>query len=214
MGSLFVLRHGETNLNRSRIIQGPRLDDTLSELGHLQAVRLGDAMGPQRLGALYTSPLQRARQTATAIQVAAHGLRTVVAEVVPELYEMDYGRFAGMAYDEAHPHIEQLRDAWRMGYLAEPFPGGESPLLAAARVRPFCQRILAEAARHPVAVVGHGRLNRVLLATLTGAGLERMDDFPQSNAAITELAVADGAAKIVRLNDTAHLDLPGDGAFA
>ena len=214
MGRLFVLRHGETGLNRQRIIQGPRLDDVLSELGHRQAERLADAMGAEPLGALYTSPLQRARQTATAIQAGQRGRGGLAAEVVPELYEMDYGRFAGIRYEEADPHIEQLRDAWRMGLLGEPFPGGESPLLAQHRVRPFCTRVLAEAARHPVAVVGHGRLNRILLATLTGAGLERMDEFPQSNAAITELEIAAGAAKVVRLNDTAHLDLAGDGAFA
>ncbi|MEK6985846.1 MAG: histidine phosphatase family protein [Candidatus Thermoplasmatota archaeon] len=213
MGNLWLVRHGETNLNRERIIQGPRLDDTLSERGHRQAERLADALAPHPFGALYSSPLARARQTAAAIGGHA-ARRSLPIEVVPELYEMDYGRFAGQRYDDAEPHIEQLRDAWRMGYLGEPFPGGESPILAQHRVRPFCTRILAEAARHPIAVVGHGRLNRVLLATLTGAGLERMDEFPQSNAAITELAVNGGVARIVRLNDTAHLDLAGDGAFA
>ncbi len=214
MGRLFVLRHGQTGLNRERIIQGPRLDDDLSELGRHQASRLGDALREQGLGTLYTSPLRRARETAHAIERGQGARRALPVEVVPELYEMDYGRFAGLRYDEAEPHLEQLRDAWRMGMLAEPFPGGESPILAQHRVRPFCNRVLAEAARHPVAVVGHGRLNRVLLATLTGAGLERMDEFPQANAAITELVVEDGQASIVRLNDTAHLDIAGDGAFA
>ncbi len=213
MGRLFVVRHGQTRLNQQRIIQGPRLDDELSDLGHRQASRLADAFGRHPVGALYTSPLQRARQTASAIE-RGQGLQALAVEVVPELYEMDYGDFVGRGYDEADAAMEQLRDAWRMGYTAEPFPGGESPILAQHRVRPFCKRVLAEAKRHPVAVVGHGRLNRVLLATLTGAGLERMDEFPQSNAAITELVVEDGVARLVRLNDTAHLDLPDDGVFA
>lgn len=216
MGRIFLLRHGQTVANRDRILQGPRIDAELSDLGLRQAESLGTALAAHPLGALYSSPLARARQTAQAI-AARHernhgGERGGLAvQVAPEIYEMDYGMLAGRTYDEIGAEMEQVLDAWRMGFVDQKFPGGESPVLAQHRLRPFAHRVRSEAREGDVAVVAHGRINRILLATLTGAGLTRLEEFPQSNASITELAVAEDAIEIVRLNDVSHLSLATDG---
>lgn len=214
MGTIWLVRHGQTTANAQQVIQGPRIDAPLSELGERQAASLGEALAGEPLSAVYTSPLLRARATADAL-VRRHRRRDPSAngqlpvQVVPELYEMDYGDFAGRQYDEVRDEMDQVLDAWRMGFVDQPFPGGESAALAQHRIRPFATR-LAEAARErDVAVVAHGRINRVLIATLTGAGLTKLEDFPQSNASITELAVAD-AVTLRRLNDTKHLSLATD----
>ena len=119
------------------------------------------------------------------------------------------GSFAGRRYDDVEGEMAQVLDAWRLGFTQEKFPGGESPVLAQHRIRPFVQRVREQARTETVAVVAHGRINRVLIATLTGAGLTRLEEFPQSNACITELAVADDV-QVERLNDTAHLGVVGD----
>jgi broad specificity phosphatase PhoE len=106
--------------------------------------------------------------------------------------------------------MEQVLDAWRLGFIDHKFPGGESPLLAQYRLRPFAQRLRREGQAGDVAVVAHGRINRILIATLTGAGLTRLEEFPQSNASITELAVSEEAVDVVRLNDVSHLSLATD----
>ncbi len=146
---------------------------------------------------MYTSPLTRARQTAEAV-VRRHAQAAprdasgnLAVQVVPELYEMDYGRFIGQGYAEVREEMDQVLDAWRMGFVDQAFPGGESAILAQHRIRPFAQRLAEQAAADTgdVAVVAHGRINRVLIATLTGAGLQRLEEFPQSNACITELEV-------------------------
>jgi broad specificity phosphatase PhoE len=215
MGRVFLVRHGQTTANAQEIIQGPRIDAELSELGHRQADRLGDALAGEALAAVYTSPLTRARQTAEAV-VRRHAGRThsrdamLAAQVVPELYEMDYGDFIGQGYGAIRAEMDQVIDAWRMGFVDTPFPGGESALLAQHRVRPFALRLVEHAAERDVAVVAHGRINRVLLATLTGAGLQRLEEFPQSNACISELELEDGRAVVRRLNDTSHLDRATD----
>jgi broad specificity phosphatase PhoE len=142
---------------------------------------------------------------------SGHDARAALSvQVVPELYEVDYGRFIGQGYDAIRDEMEQVLDAWRLGFVETPFPGGESALLAQHRVRPFAARLLERAEAHDVAVVAHGRINRVLIATLTGAGLRRLEEFPQSNAGLTEIAVSGGRATLRRLNDTRHLDLASD----
>jgi broad specificity phosphatase PhoE len=215
MGRIYLVRHGQTTANAQEVIQGPRIDSSLSELGQRQAGNLAEALASVPLQAVYTSPLTRARQTADAL-VRRHAAQTreasasLAVQVVPELYEMDYGRFIGQGYDAIRDEMDQVLDAWRMGFVDQPFPGGESALLAQHRIRPFAQRILEQAEGGEVAVVAHGRINRVLLATVTGAGLRRLEEFPQSNASITELEVQEGRAVVRRLNDTSHLSLSSD----
>ncbi|MFA5944039.1 MAG: histidine phosphatase family protein [Candidatus Thermoplasmatota archaeon] len=217
MGRIFLARHGQTTANAQEIIQGPRIDAELSELGLRQAGSLGDALAHTPLRAVYTSPLTRARQTA---EVVAHrhahaapydGKGNLAVQVVPELYEMDYGAFIGQGYATIRDEMDQILDAWQMGFVDQAFPGGESALLAQHRIRPFATRLIEQAnGAVDVAVVAHGRINRILLATMTGAGLQRLEEFPQSNACITELAVEDGKATVRRLNDTSHLLLASD----
>ncbi len=213
MGRLLLVRHGETVANRDRIIQGPRIDAPLSTLGRQQASCLADALAGEPLRAIYTSPLVRARETAEAVLSrhadARAGLHLPL-QVVPELYEFDYGHFAGRTYDDTRDEMDQVLDAWKLGFVGEAMPGGESAILAQHRIRPFVERLAQEAAAATIAVVAHGRINRILAATLTGAGLQRLEEFPQSNAAISEFEVGADGVEVVRLNDTRHLDITSD----
>jgi broad specificity phosphatase PhoE len=210
VASIYLLRHGETEANREGILQGPRIDAALSDRGHLQAESLAGALADVPLSAIYSSPLTRARQTAQAV-VWGHPAALAI-QVVPELYEMDFGHLVGRRYEEVAGEMEQVLDAWQMGFLDQPFPGGESPLVAQHRIRPFAERVRRKAQREPVAVVGHGRINRVLAATLTGAALTGLERFPQSTGSITELRVEDqDDVRVARLNDTAHLSLATSG---
>src|SRR5687767_5765503 len=117
MGRIFLVRHGETTANRDQVIQGPRIDAELSELGRLQAHGVADVLSREPLQAIYTSPLVRARQTASALSRRENGL---AVQVVPELYEMDYGDLAGRRYDDVHDTMEQVFDAWRLGFVDQP----------------------------------------------------------------------------------------------
>ena len=215
MGRVFLVRHGQTTANADQVIQGPRIDAELSELGRRQAVSVAHALAEVPLRAVFTSPLQRARQTAEAVvrqhsRASAEGKAGLAVQVVPELYEMDYGAFIGRRVPDVGSEMDQVFDAWRLGFVDQSFPGGESALLAQHRIRPFAARLAPAAESSDLAVVAHGRINRVLLATMTGAGLQRLEEFPQSNASITELAVEGGRAVVRRLNDTSHLGLATD----
>ncbi|HJQ94013.1 MAG TPA: histidine phosphatase family protein, partial [Candidatus Thermoplasmatota archaeon] len=92
MGRIYLVRHGQTTANAEEIIQGPRIDAALSELGLRQATSVGEALARAPIQAVYTSPLTRARQTAEAV-VQRHGgaargeaKASLPVQVVPELY--------------------------------------------------------------------------------------------------------------------------------
>lgn len=213
MGRLYVVRHGQTDRNAQAVLQGPRIDSDLSDLGRMQAAAAGQALKETELDALYVSPMRRARQTADQI-IAARPRSHLAVQVVPELYEFDYGDFAGRPLEEIEDEVEQIMDAWKMGYVNTRFPGGESPVVAQHRIRPSADRLRETAAEQDLLVVAHGRINRILLATLTGKGLEQMHTFDQSNCGITELAVTSDGVELVREDDTDHLDQKGPASFS
>lgn len=224
MGTIFLARHGQTVHNRDHILQGPRIDSPLSELGERQADSLANALAGQSVSAVFSSPLRRARQTAEAVVRVRSERRPdpisdrhpdrhadpLTLQIVPELYEMDYGNLVGRVVEDVRDELDQVLDAWKLGFVDQAFPGGESPILAQHRIRPFAHRVVEQARRENVVVVGHGRINRILMATWTGAGLGRLEEFPQSNASLSELAVGTTGVNVVRLNDVSHLALASD----
>lgn len=199
MGDVYVMRHGETVCNRDGIIQGPRIDSELSDTGHRQAEQLAMAFSQTPVERLYVSPMLRARQTAAPLADALGGM---ALQVVPELYEMDFGDLCGRRVEEGLPVLTEYDETWSMGFTDRALPGGESPLLVQHRVR----GLLASLGRLPgsTAIIAHGRLNRVLLASLMGQPLARMRDYGQSNAAITHVTLGE-RPHMHRLNDTSHL---------
>ncbi|MGB1697150.1 MAG: histidine phosphatase family protein [Thermoplasmatota archaeon] len=192
---LYIVRHGETTHNAAGIIQGPRIDSDLNETGIRQAEQLGKRFESIHLDHVYSSPLRRARDTAAALA------RDVPVVVAPDLHELDFGLMCGQPYQQMEPEIRRIVDAWKAGFHDERFPGGESAALAQFRIRHTAKRIHEESLESDVAVVAHGRINRVLLAYISDSGLGSLESYPQDNANITAV---EGRDVIVK-NDTRHL---------
>ncbi len=185
--------------NRDGIIQGPRIDSELSDKGHRQALDLAAAFEETPVDRLYVSPMLRARQTAEPLADALGGL---AMQVVPELYEMDFGNLCGRPVADGLPVLAEYDHAWSMGFTDRALPGGESPLLVQHRVRGLLTMLAAQA--DSTAIIAHGRLNRVLLASMMGEPLASMRQYTQSNAAITHITIGE-RPHLHRLNDTSHL---------
>ncbi len=69
---LILIRHGETEWNKQRRIQGCRSDTRLSPKGLAEADRLAAALRKERIDAIYSSPMKRASETAQIIAEAAN----------------------------------------------------------------------------------------------------------------------------------------------
>lgn len=90
------IRHGETNWNQERRIQG-RIDNILNETGKNQAKEVGELLKKEGINwdIIITSPLKRAYETATIIQSILQPKLKVIA--IPAFQEREFGKAEGMA---------------------------------------------------------------------------------------------------------------------
>jgi broad specificity phosphatase PhoE len=165
-----------------------RLEVPLAERGHAEALELASSLADAGLSAVYTSPLERARDVARAI-CAACGVSGYTD--LPGLLNLDYGSWHGLTRDEA---AERYPDAWRLYRVAPErarCPGGEALADAADRVT---EALLALGERHPgesVAAVTHGVMVR--LAAMRSSRRPRGDwEIPLAAGSATVFEAADG----------------------
>ena len=164
---LYFARHGETDWNRERRLQGQH-DIPLNALGRVQASRCGEVLrellerGGRPAGDYdyVSSPLGRARETMELMR-AALGLDPQAYRTDARLMEMSFGRWEGFTFAElqareASALAERERDKW--GFV---LPGGESYAQLQVRVRAWYDSV----ARDSV-VSAHGGVCRALIAHL------------------------------------------------
>ena len=198
-----LVRHGETEWNADRRIQG-QIDIDLNQTGLDQAVAAGSWLRNADIVALYSSDLKRAWATAQAIG-AALGLAPVA---VPEMRERRYGIFEGLTYDEARERFPEGYAAFARRDADYSFDGGESLTQMAARVTGKLVEIAAAHPRQNVAVVLHGGVLDIVNHFVRGNPLEMPRDFLIPNAGISWIAAVDGAWTLESWGETWHLE-PG-----
>lgn len=197
---LFLLRHGRTAANVSRLLRGPDgAEDPLDPVGEAQAHAAAAHLAALDLPAprVYASTYRRARQTAEAV-AAALG---VPVTVLDGLHEIHPGDWMGRPYGHLRSHAHELRGPG--GTLA--FPGGESLEEVSRR---FLRALAPLPPGETAIVVSHGGALSAVLAALTGEDATATwleGRFAHPNAALTELIREDGAWHVVRLADTRHL---------
>ena len=101
MVKVILVRHGETDWNQWRRIQGGNSDTPLNETGKAQAEAVALRLKREMIQAVYSSPLQRALDTARAI-ASYHPLKV---EVLPALKEVDAGLLEGLTFEELNRRL-------------------------------------------------------------------------------------------------------------
>lgn len=198
--SLIVIRHGETEWNRERRMQG-HTDTPLSAAGAAQAAALARRLAGLPLAALYSSDLRRARDTAAVI---ARGTGNAVLTDA-RLRERSFGIFEGLTYPEMQALYPEEFARFESRDPDYAMPGGESAREFQAR----CMRCLAEiAVRHAgstVAVVTHGLVLDALYRAAAGLGPEERRPVPLLNASLNFFGYAAGGWRLVLWGDVSHL---------
>lgn len=203
---LFLARHGETEYNRLRIMQGRRINASLNASGREQARSLGDRFAGVKLDAIYASTLWRAIQTAGAV-AAVRPAKTSV-RCLSAFDEMSWGRYEGMApCSELDDMLESTFATWDRGEFETRVEGGESILDVQQRATEGLRRVLQRHDGESVLIVAHGRLIRVLLASiLPEFGLARMHEIGHGNTSVNELIFDAEGCRARSMNCIRHLD--------
>lgn len=198
---IILIRHGETDWNTQTRIQG-HIDIALNRRGRWQAQRLGASLADEGLAAVYSSDLQRARETAQAVADAS-GLSV---QVSPTLRERAFGSFEGHTFAEIEAQWPEQAMRWRRRDPSFGPPGGET-------LQAFFERSLQAvhdlaAAHHgqAVAMVAHGGVLDCLYRAATGQSLGAARTWAMANAGINRLLRAGDVLTLVGWADVSHLD--------
>ncbi len=203
MTRICLVRHGETEWNAERRIQG-QIDIALNETGLQQAAAAGRWLSAAGIAALYSSDLQRAWRTAELIG-SQIGLTPLP---VPEMRERRYGVFEGLTYDEArerHPAGYAAFEGRNADYA---FENGESLGEMYERVTGKLKEIAAGHPGQVIAIVLHGGVLDIINRFVRGNSLETPRDFLIPNAGINWIAAVDGVWHLETWGETDHLE-PG-----
>ncbi len=165
---LVLLRHGQTEYNATRRMQG-HLDTELSDLGVAQAAEAARVIGARSPRLIRSSDLRRAHDTALAL-AAVTGLDVVTD---PRLRETHLGDWQGLSHSEVDAAMPGARRIWRDDATWTP-PGGESRVEVAARAVPVVAELVeqldgwgeGDEAERPVVLVAHGGVIAALTAGL------------------------------------------------
>jgi broad specificity phosphatase PhoE len=197
----FLLVRHATSDTVGREIAGRRPGVHLNPAGRRQAERLADRVArvARAIDAIYTSPLERARETAAPL---AERLGLAPRELI-EVNEIDFGEWTGRTFAElqADPRWgawNAFRSRWRA-------PGGETIVEVQARM---VGAIAALCGRHPgreVVVVSHGDPLKTVLAHFAGAPLDFLPRIELSPASLSVLTITEDRARILGINDTGEI---------
>ena len=197
MTRFFLIRHGATESSAS--IAGRTAGGKLAEAGREQAARLTHRLGQDRIAGFYSSPQQRARETARALAEAAG--REV--RLAPELDEIDYGDWTGHMIDELQSlplwrEYNTIRSCTRI-------PHGEFMLEVQARVVSFMERLRQQHWKESVALVSHADVIRAALVYYVGLPLDMMLRLEISLASVSIIDIENYGPLIRCINNTEPL---------
>ncbi|MGL6236646.1 MAG: bifunctional RNase H/acid phosphatase [Segniliparus sp.] len=197
---LILVRHGETEASRV-FRQCGRSDLPLTATGMSQARAVARRIGSRdAVAQVYSSPLLRTMQTATAVADAL-GLPVRTDE---RLIEMDFGEWEGLTGQEIQARDPELRDQW----LSDPTttaPGGESFAQVAARVGAFVDEVVEKHPGENIVLVSHVTPIKLTLKSALGTGWELLTRLFLDVASLSVVEFAASGRSSVRLvNDISH----------
>jgi broad specificity phosphatase PhoE len=185
--TIFLARHGESDWNHERRWQG-HADRPLTQRGRQQAEALADRLEGIALDEIYSSDLQRTRDTARVI-AARRGL---TVEELPALREVDVGLWSGLTRDEAEDRFPEDFARWRDGGTG--WRGGETYEEMSDRVLAAVREVVRRQPNGRVLIVSHGGPIRAIHAAALGMDVHEYRRLRpvEPNARLSAVCIEDG----------------------
>lgn len=196
---IYLIRHGET-ANAMEVCLNGHFDVELSPAGEEQIRLVGDVLKDKPIQAIYSSDLQRTRDSACIIS-RYHKLEPIC---YPELRELSFGNWEGLSLKELsrrYPGELQKRFKNPETFCAE---GGETLAQLQERVLPRFREIIDRHKGEEIVIMSHGGVNRVILIHLLGSPLSRAFCLSQEYAAINIIQLYDDKPVVELMNGNAR----------
>ena len=200
MSKLFLVRHGDTELNSAERYWG-RSDVKLSAAGIEQAEKLCDRLAVEKIDAVYSSDLERALVTAEII-ASSHQLAVITCA---ELREVNFGQLEGLTFSEISQLYPEVAKLWAERSTKLKYPGGESLVKFNNRVSKFLSRLDKHAVDETILVVAHAGVLRTLVCQLLSIDPQRRWQIRLDLASLSIMETHQQGAILSLLNDVSHL---------
>jgi len=202
--TLYIVRHGQTDLNKQGIVQGRGRDTDLNDEGRKQASQFYTAYKTVPFDKIYVSALKRTQQSVQ--QFIDLG---IPFEKLSGLDELAWGIYEGQPSTPANraAFLQIMRD-WLEGKLDVKFENGESPNEVKERQLEALKIIMSHPEEKEVLICMHGRAMRLFLCVLTGKPLTEMENYPHQNLVLYKVTYDGDKFEIVDFNNAAHLKTP------
>jgi probable phosphomutase (TIGR03848 family) len=199
MTYLLLIRHAENDMMSTRLagrLPGVHLNDQ----GRQQTADLAEFLKDLPISAVYSSPLERAVETATPLaEVHGHPV-----QIRPALSDVDYGTRQGLTFRQLRrtklwQQVEQCPSQVR-------FPGGETLIEVQHRVIKDLDTLFVNGSVS--AVVTHADPIRLALAHYLGMALDDYRRLSIDTASVSVVQAVDGLVRVLHVNQTSNFKLP------
>jgi len=199
MNRLLLIRHAMNDWVGKRVA-GWTPGISLNEEGQEQAARLAERLESVPLEAIYSSPLERALETAEPI-ARSHGLEM---EIRDSIGESRYGELDGKRIEEIFK--SELWEQWLRHPSRTRFPGAETTYEVQVRVVAALEQFLQDHPEGNIAVVSHADPIRVAVAHFIGLPLDLVGRLWVSPASVTTMRFDEWGPRLTHLSHTGSLD--------
>jgi probable phosphomutase (TIGR03848 family) len=195
MPLLLLIRHGENDYTKKHKLAGYTPDVHLNERGQSQAQALAEGLKEVTIKAIYSSPLERAVETATPIAT----VRGLELQLEAGLLETNVGKWQGRSLAAL-----RLQKAWKVVQTAPSraqFPEGEAFYECQARI---VAALDSSARRYKpqdiIAVVFHADPIKLAVAHYIGLPLDHFQRLSCDTGSLTALYISESGANLLKLN--------------
>jgi probable phosphomutase (TIGR03848 family) len=195
MTTFFLVRHAITAHTGARL-SGRMKGIHLSDEGRKQADLVAEGVSQVPLKAIYSSPIERAMETARPI-AAKHGLPV---QVSPEVTEVDFGKWTNRSFKTLRR--TKLWERVQRFPSSARFPGGETLYEVQARAVGEIERLASAHSKQSVCIVSHADVIKVIAAHYLGAHLDLFQRIHVSPASVSVITLGDHQPQILALNNS------------
>jgi probable phosphoglycerate mutase len=202
MTRFLLIRHATNNAVGKRLA-GRKAGLLLNTEGQQQAQKLAERLVGIPISAIYSSPLERAIQTAAPI-ATAHHLETVAYE---DFTELEFGEWTDSSIEEIkNQPIFQRFNTFRSFTR---IPGGELMIEAQSRMIKGLEKLRSLHINETIAVIGHSDLIKATIAYYAGIHLDMFQRIEISPASVSIIEVYEETARILLVNHTGDINIKG-----
>jgi phosphoserine phosphatase len=211
--TLYIIRHGETELNRQGIVQGSGVDSDLNKMGQRQAHLFYQYYKNIAFDFIVTSALKRTHQTVEPFLRNLSDENKTLSELnisnwltFKELNEISWGVQEGKKSDTGmHDTYLKLMADWANGTYETRFENGESATELHTRVSKIVDYLKENHAGQNILMCTHGRTLLCLLTILKSEPLSKMNQYKHQNTCLYKAHFVDGEFHFELENDVRHL---------